>query len=42
MLAGAQLGASEDVIAVGNREPDISADPDLDALRDGTGRAAAQ
>ena len=35
MLAGAQLGASEDVIAVGNREPDISADPDLDALRTG-------
>jgi hypothetical protein len=35
MLAGAQLGASEDVIAVGNQEPDVSADPDLDALRTG-------
>jgi hypothetical protein len=35
MLAGAQLGASEDVIAVGNREPDVGADPDLDALRTG-------
>jgi hypothetical protein len=33
MLAGAQLGASEDVIAVGNSEPDVGADPDLDALR---------
>jgi len=35
MLAGAQLGASEDVIAEGNREPDVSADPDLDVLRTG-------
>jgi hypothetical protein len=35
MLAGAQLGASEDVIVPGNREPDVSADPDLDALRTG-------
>jgi hypothetical protein len=35
MLAGAQLGASEDVIALGNREPDVGADPDLDALRTG-------
>jgi Domain of unknown function (DUF5063) len=35
MLAGAQLGASEDVITVGNKEPDVGADPDLDALRTG-------
>ena len=35
MLAGAQLGASEDVIAVGNREPYVGADPDLDHLRTG-------
>ena len=35
MLAGAQLGASEDIIAAGNKEPDVGADPDLDALRTG-------
>lgn len=37
MLAGAQLGASEDVILPGNWEPDVGADPDvdLDALRTG-------
>jgi len=35
MLAGAQLGASKDVILPGNWEPDVGADPDmdLDALR---------
>src|SRR5215472_10339040 len=33
MLAGAQLGASVDVIPPGNAEPDVGADPDLDALR---------
>src|SRR5215469_12102464 len=33
MLAGAQLGASRDVIPPGNAEPDVGADPDLDALR---------
>jgi hypothetical protein len=35
MLAGAQLGASEDVIPPGNAEPYVGADPDasLDALR---------
>jgi Domain of unknown function (DUF5063) len=33
MLAGAQLGASTDVIPPGNAEPDVGADPDLDALR---------
>jgi len=35
MLAGAQLGASQDVIPSGNAEPDVGADPDLDALRTG-------
>ena len=37
MLAGAQLGASKDVILRGNAEPDIGADPDvaLDELRTG-------
>jgi hypothetical protein len=37
MLAGAQLGASKDVILPGNYEPDVGADPDvdLDALRTG-------
>jgi hypothetical protein len=35
MLAGAQLGASRDVIPSGNSEPDVGADPDLDALRTG-------
>ena len=35
MLAGAQLGASRDVIPPGNAEPDIGADPDLDELRVG-------
>jgi len=35
LLAGAQLGASKDVIPPGNWEPDVGADPDLDALRTG-------
>jgi hypothetical protein len=35
MLAGAQLGASKDVIPAGNWEPDVGADPDLDTLRTG-------
>jgi hypothetical protein len=37
MLAGAQLGASKDVILPSNWEPDVGADPelDLDALRTG-------
>lgn len=35
MLAGAQLGASRDVIPPGNAEPDVGADPDLDLLRAG-------
>src|SRR5499426_1312331 len=37
LLAGAQLGASKDVIPPGNWEPDVGADPDLDALRTGLG-----
>jgi hypothetical protein len=35
LLAGAQLGASKDVIPPGNWEPDAGADPDLDTLRAG-------
>src|SRR5690242_21403329 len=35
LLAGAQLGASQDVIPPGNWEPDVGADPDLDTLRAG-------
>jgi hypothetical protein len=35
LLAGAQLGASQDVIPVGNAEPYVDADPDLDLLRSG-------
>ena len=35
LLAGAQLGASKDVILPGNWEPEVGADPDLDALRTG-------
>src|SRR6202050_1409382 len=35
LLAGAQLGASRDVILPGNWEPEVGADPDLDALRTG-------
>ena len=35
LLAGAQLGASKDVIPPGNWEPDVGADPDLDVLRGG-------
>jgi hypothetical protein len=35
LLAGAQLGASKDVIPPGNWEPDVGADPDLDTLRAG-------
>src|SRR5215469_4396349 len=30
MLAGAQLGASKDVILPSNWEPDVGADPDVD------------
>ena len=41
LLAGAQLGASRDVIPPGNWEPLVSADPDLDALRTGLARRLA-
>lgn len=41
MLAGAQLGASRDVIPSGNAEPDIGADPDLDELRVGLAKRLA-
>lgn len=32
-LAGAQLGASQDVILAGNWEPPLSEDPDIDSVR---------
>ncbi|HEX4064061.1 MAG TPA: DUF5063 domain-containing protein [Streptosporangiaceae bacterium] len=35
LLAGAQLGASRDVILPGNWEPSVGEDPDLDELRSG-------
>lgn len=35
LLAGAQLGASRDVIPRGNWEPEVGDDPDLDSLRAG-------
>jgi hypothetical protein len=35
LLAGAQLGASRDVILPGNWEPSVGEDPDLDELRNG-------
>jgi hypothetical protein len=38
LLAGAQLGASTDVILQGNREPEVGDDPDMDALRVGLAR----
>jgi hypothetical protein len=38
LLAGAQLGASKDVILPGNWEPEVGADPDLDELRGGLAR----
>lgn len=40
MLAGAQLGASRDVILPGNWEPEVGADPDLDLDVLRTGLAA--
>ena len=33
LLAGAQLGATKDVILPDNWEPEVGADPDLDAVR---------
>ena len=41
LLAGAQLGASKDVILPDNWEPDVGADPDLDVLRGGLARRLA-
>jgi Domain of unknown function (DUF5063) len=41
MLAGAQLGASQDVIPAGNAEPEVGADPDLDDLRAGLAQRLA-
>ena len=38
LLAGAQLGATTDVILPGNWEPEVGDDPDLDALRVGLAR----
>ena len=38
LLAGAQLGASRDVIPQGNLEPEVGDDPDMDALRVGLAR----
>jgi hypothetical protein len=38
LLAGAQLGASQDVILPDNWEPEVGADPDLDELRGGLAR----
>jgi hypothetical protein len=35
LLAGARLGANQDIIPPGNTEPPVSADPDLDELRTG-------
>lgn len=35
LLAGAQLGASADVVLASNREPDVGPDPDLDDVRQG-------
>jgi Domain of unknown function (DUF5063) len=41
LLAGAQLGASADVILPGNWEPEVGDDPDLDGLRTGLARRLA-
>ncbi len=41
LLAGAQLGASRDVILPDNWEPEVGEDPDLDALRTGLAEAVA-
>jgi Domain of unknown function (DUF5063) len=40
MLAGAQVGASKDVILPSNWEPDVGADPDVDLDKLRTGLAA--
>jgi hypothetical protein len=41
LLAGAQLGASQDVILPGNWEPSVGEDPDLDELRSGLAKGLA-
>ncbi len=38
LLAGAQLGATTDVILAGNLEPEVGDDPDLDGFRAGLAR----
>ena len=40
-LAGAQLGATRDVILPDNSEPEVGADPDLDELRTGLAKRFA-
>ncbi len=40
-LAGAQLGATTDVIPADNSEPEVGADPDLDELRTGLAKRFA-
>ena len=42
LLAGAQLGASRDVVLPGNWEPEVGDDPDLDALRTGLATPAVR
>jgi Domain of unknown function (DUF5063) len=42
ILAGAQLGASADVILPDNWEPEVGEDPDLDAIRQGLGERLAE
>jgi Domain of unknown function (DUF5063) len=41
LLAGAQLGASREVIPAGNAEPEVGDDPDLDELRVGLAKLLA-
>lgn len=41
MLAGAQLGASADVVLTYNWEPDVGPEPDLDAVRQGLAKRLA-
>ncbi|MQA93875.1 MAG: DUF5063 domain-containing protein [Streptosporangiales bacterium] len=41
VLAGAQLGASRDVILPDNWEPDVGEDPDLDDMRQGLAKRLA-
>ncbi|MQA83045.1 MAG: DUF5063 domain-containing protein [Streptosporangiales bacterium] len=41
LLAGAQLGASADVILTSNWEPDVGPDPDIDTVREGLAKRLA-